>query len=820
MRKIIAKYLIPAILLGLTNFSTAAFAASGFPDVTVSHPNHSAILYLQEQGIVQGYEDGTFKPNQLVNRAEFLKIIIEGSDIESNIETETPFPDIDNAAWYAKYVRKAYSEGWINGYPDGTFKPEQTINKVEALKIIGEVQSWSLTKPSNDLAFTDLIPGAWYLAYVNYAKSHDYLEETGSILSPDQLMSRAKISEVIYRTLTNTDNPTEEPSTEDPTPEEPSEPVNEVKLDFTPVTPDTISSSFFTNITLDENIPNTFYKNEIYVIKGSVSGEEETVTIIFSNLDDTNNVFYRDTLTNSRFEIPISFNDTGNFKIGIIPGESGTTQAKQISVLPEITTNSSLNTAPAAATSLSLSFADDTTFVNFKGTNNTLKKIVFKQGAKSKTYLSRQNISKIPIIYKDFSNFKEGQVSFTVEQAFTSGSSSLTLDSAFTKSTEKTFTATTHQYTLNSKDKITSAPPEKTSSVSKISFSGTNQSDIYIEAYVIKPDGQVDSFEMTTTGSTTTYLSKDVLKSGGSFTFEYTPSSTGTYIIEINGKDGQAVLNHPVYIGGETPLLPDYFDLNVREIKENDMSLSEMRTELLSQINESRNELNLPSISLANDLNTLAQAHGQDMVDNDFFGHVNGDGESPQDRRIEAGIMTEVGENLAKDVNITFAHLGLMRSAGHRQNIINSDWTRVGLGIVEDDGYLVVVEEFSYDPLSEADLLEFRNELLSTINDFRGSNDLDELSNEANINSATEYINDQVIDNSRELDSVLFNEALEESGVSGTSEALIRVYNSWDVILNSFLEEETLLNAAWDSFGGNIQLDDIGNINAVLILNR
>ncbi len=814
MKKLLLKSLLLSLLISFANLPVAN-AATGFPDVKETNANYDAILYLQEHGVIQGYADGTFKPTQLVNRAEFLKIILEGSNITSDVDTPTSFPDIDDDAWYGKYVRKAYSEGWINGYPDGTFKPEQTINKVEALKIVGAVQNWTLTKSSTS-SFTDTIAGGWYIPYVNYAKSHGYLEETGSILSPDQLMSRAKISEIIYRTLTVNIEPTAE---DEGTTEEVATPADD--LDFDAVSAGTISKSFFKNITLNEDLPNTFYKNEIYVIKGSVNQNgADQATVIFSDLNNADSTFYRAKTTNQEFEIPISFNTTGNFKVGIIPGETGTSDAKEISVLPEITDNSDTTTAAAEATNLNISFSNDKTNLSFKAAENTIKKISFTQTGKIRTYLSRQNISSIPLIYKDFSGFNEAQVSFSIETASMTGSSALTRTSPFSTPVSKTFTATTHQYTENLTDKVTADPPDKLSNVSQISFSGTNQTDITIEAYVIKPDGLIDTVNLTTQGSTTTYLGKEVLKSGGSFSFKYTPTKAGTYIVEINEKEGEAVINHPIYIGGAIPLLPDYFDLHKRELGDQNISLNSARTELLELINDARNDHGLADVELSTELNDLAQAHAQDMANNDYFAHVNGENQTPQDRRLEAGVTTEVGENLARDVNLDFAHLGLMRSAGHRENILDTKWTRVGLGIVEDDGYLIVVEEFSSDPITASDLIDFKTELFDSINELRSDNGLDILTNQVVLNQASQYINEEVINNDRELDNALFTEALNSASVNGSSEALIRIFNVWDEILSSILEEETLLNSSWANFGSNIQLDGMGNINATLILNR
>lgn len=192
-----------AIILNLAG-STAY--ASGFSDVSATTPNSAAILYLQDHGIIKGYDDGTFKPEKAVNRAELLKIIIEGSKINLDVSAVTPFKDIDYAQWYAPYIKKAYASGWISGYADGTFKPAQTVNKVEALKMIGKAQNWQLQSTESfdvQAIFQDVEKASWYEPYVKYAQSNNYLEEKWPIFSPTDLMTRGSISGIIYRTIVN-----------------------------------------------------------------------------------------------------------------------------------------------------------------------------------------------------------------------------------------------------------------------------------------------------------------------------------------------------------------------------------------------------------------------------------------------------------------------------------------------------------------------------------------------------------------------------------------------------------------------------------------
>jgi len=97
--------------------------------------------------------------------------------------------------------------GTIRGYPDGSFKPAQNINKVEALKIISKIYEWTTNETAETL-FDDTATNEWYIPYISYAKNHNLLPETGTTYKPESDMIRGNISEILYRYLINNDKPT------------------------------------------------------------------------------------------------------------------------------------------------------------------------------------------------------------------------------------------------------------------------------------------------------------------------------------------------------------------------------------------------------------------------------------------------------------------------------------------------------------------------------------------------------------------------------------------------------------------------------------
>ncbi len=172
----------------------------GFNDVKPSHKLCIAIGYVEKKGIFSGYPDGSFKPTQKINRAEFLKVIFTTFQKEPVASETLTFKDVDNKAWYAPFIAVAKSLGIIAGYPDGTFKPEQTVSKIEAYKILlnasgVEYESEVTTAPYKDTPINESTK--WYLPYVFYALEHSLEEEEN--FYPSKEMTRGQIAELIYK---------------------------------------------------------------------------------------------------------------------------------------------------------------------------------------------------------------------------------------------------------------------------------------------------------------------------------------------------------------------------------------------------------------------------------------------------------------------------------------------------------------------------------------------------------------------------------------------------------------------------------------------
>lgn len=196
MKKLFTLLLLTLSLAPSTALADMAPEPDVFTDVHWGDDGYWEIRYLKEDGILAGYPDGTFQPNNTINRAEFSKIVSlaawdfdpEGVDFTSWLN----FYDIDQDGWYAGYVHKLYDEKVIGGYPDGSFKPDNDVNFVEAAKMI----VLAYDKASGIEKSYNANGGEWYQPYVDALNEIEAVPD--SITRNDQSITRVEMAEMIH----------------------------------------------------------------------------------------------------------------------------------------------------------------------------------------------------------------------------------------------------------------------------------------------------------------------------------------------------------------------------------------------------------------------------------------------------------------------------------------------------------------------------------------------------------------------------------------------------------------------------------------------
>ncbi len=205
MNRLIARGLSAALLFSALAPAAMAepesFPTKPFTDVKEGSTFYEAVEYLRQGNVLTGYEDGTFRPNNRLNRAEFVKLIANPFILKNSRVTECLnenvaemddtvfFPDVKKDAWYAASVCVTKEAEIIDGYPDGTFKPNQTINVAEAMKMLAGTFAFQTANEEQG--------EQWYMPYARALAERNAIPPT--IDNFAQPITRGEMAEMLFR---------------------------------------------------------------------------------------------------------------------------------------------------------------------------------------------------------------------------------------------------------------------------------------------------------------------------------------------------------------------------------------------------------------------------------------------------------------------------------------------------------------------------------------------------------------------------------------------------------------------------------------------
>lgn len=154
-----------------------------FSDVTAQAWYYNAVAELTKSGVIRGYEDGTFRPDQAITRAEFTVIAARFAKISTDQTVD--FSDVSVNMWYYDAVRTAISYGWVTGYEDGTFRPEQSIARGETAttvnRMLARIPDLNAIDQGAGTRFADVGSGYWGFYEVTEATTnHEYTRSSNT----------------------------------------------------------------------------------------------------------------------------------------------------------------------------------------------------------------------------------------------------------------------------------------------------------------------------------------------------------------------------------------------------------------------------------------------------------------------------------------------------------------------------------------------------------------------------------------------------------------------------------------------------------------
>ena len=170
---------VATIFARLTQKNTLAQFIAQYSDVKVNDWFADSVMKLSSKGILTGYPDGTFKPNRNITRAEFANIV--SKYIKNPKAANETFVDVPMNHWAKNAIAMVKAEGWITGYPDGTFRPDAPITRAEAVSIVNRMFDRAADTNFVNVhayeikSFTDLNGSHWaYYEIMEAAHTHDY----------------------------------------------------------------------------------------------------------------------------------------------------------------------------------------------------------------------------------------------------------------------------------------------------------------------------------------------------------------------------------------------------------------------------------------------------------------------------------------------------------------------------------------------------------------------------------------------------------------------------------------------------------------------
>ncbi len=171
---------------------------AGFTDLATAWANQD-ISDLTSLNILSGYPDGSFRPEATVTRAEFAKMVVVAFSFPS--ETAPSFGDLSVDDWASPYISRAQIQGWISGFPDGSFRPQDSLTRAQAISLLVRIAKWQPESWEHPVAAScwasDEVATAWVNSVVQASDPYVDLQSPFA----DQIASRQEVAAFLNRTI-------------------------------------------------------------------------------------------------------------------------------------------------------------------------------------------------------------------------------------------------------------------------------------------------------------------------------------------------------------------------------------------------------------------------------------------------------------------------------------------------------------------------------------------------------------------------------------------------------------------------------------------
>ncbi|PIC62624.1 hypothetical protein CSV79_16075 [Sporosarcina sp. P13] len=199
MKKIF-KVVLWTLLLLVLSFVPMGFdevLAKEFKDVSKKHPNYVAIQEMQKAGFINGYPDGSFRPQEPVSRKHVAVLLDKVLKFPQPSTQGVVFSDVPKNHAYYTPIMKLYDQGIVGG-SDGKFNPESSLTRIQMAKMLDLAFEFNMTKHAG---FYDLIVTHWGYVHANALFANDVTKGDRGQFKPNEKVTRAHYAEFLYRAI-------------------------------------------------------------------------------------------------------------------------------------------------------------------------------------------------------------------------------------------------------------------------------------------------------------------------------------------------------------------------------------------------------------------------------------------------------------------------------------------------------------------------------------------------------------------------------------------------------------------------------------------
>jgi hypothetical protein len=194
-----------AILVLITALTVLPSDLRAYSDVAQDAWEYEAVVSLSEKGVLAGYPDNSFRPGQGITRAEFAKVTCLAFNLDLQNPPISQFPDVPSTFWAFPYIEACAREGIVQGFPDGAFRPQDPVSKEQMVAVlIRKVWQEDLFFPP-EASFIDVPPTRWSFGSVETAivvplfSSDEIPIVRNGEFQPQQPATRAQVSVMVWR---------------------------------------------------------------------------------------------------------------------------------------------------------------------------------------------------------------------------------------------------------------------------------------------------------------------------------------------------------------------------------------------------------------------------------------------------------------------------------------------------------------------------------------------------------------------------------------------------------------------------------------------